>query len=282
MPKGTEVTTIGNLAWYRTGHGRVTVVFLHGFLTNSRLWAEVVEPLAERARCLLIDLPLGAHDYPAKPGADLSAPSLARAAAQVIAAQATGPVVLVGSDAGGVVAQIIATEHRELITHLVLLPCGLDRAFLPPLLRYLRLAAWIPGTVPIIHAALRIPAIRRLPIAYGWLVRRRLSASAWAAQHSSLARPRIQEDLARALRAASRTYSMRAAHALRETSLPVTLLWADTPHMFPIAAARRFARAMRDVHLIAVEGAYAFVHLDRPALVAHHLAEIAGDAAPAH
>ena len=47
-------------------------------LANHNLWRDVVCALEDRYRCITIDLPLGAHTWPLSPGADRSAPSLAR------------------------------------------------------------------------------------------------------------------------------------------------------------------------------------------------------------
>ena len=37
------------------------IVFIHGLLADGRLWDDVVAPLAKSARCIVPDLPLGAH-----------------------------------------------------------------------------------------------------------------------------------------------------------------------------------------------------------------------------
>ena len=51
----------------------------------------------------------------------------------------------------------------------MLTPCDAYENFLPPAFRYLQLLARIPGGVTAVAQAMRIPANRRSPIAFGWL-----------------------------------------------------------------------------------------------------------------
>ena len=62
-------TRLGPLAWRSSGHGP-TLVFFAGALAHGDLWRDVVAALADRYRCITIDLPLGAHLWPLAPGAD--------------------------------------------------------------------------------------------------------------------------------------------------------------------------------------------------------------------
>jgi len=55
------------------------VVFVHGLLVNGDLWRKVVPRVADAGyRCITPDLPLGAHETPLEPRADLSVPGVAR------------------------------------------------------------------------------------------------------------------------------------------------------------------------------------------------------------
>ena len=93
-------------------------------------------------------------------------------------------VLLVGNDTGGAIAQLVAAHHPERLGGLVLTNCDAYERFFPPLFRPLQYAARVPGGVDAIAASLRIPAVRRLPIAYGKLAKRpidRAITDAWAA-----------------------------------------------------------------------------------------------------
>src|SRR4051794_29122703 len=77
MESHTLETRLGPMAYRSSGDGP-TLVFFAGALANGDLWRDVVAALADRCRCITIDLPLGAHSHPLTAGADRSATSLAR------------------------------------------------------------------------------------------------------------------------------------------------------------------------------------------------------------
>src|SRR5437763_144465 len=64
------------------------IVFIHGLLADGRLWDEVVAPLSTSARCIVPDLPLGAHRTAMRPDADLTPYGLAKLFADLLAAPA--------------------------------------------------------------------------------------------------------------------------------------------------------------------------------------------------
>ena len=55
-----------------TGGSGPPVVFLHGAPMNDTLWSDVVEGLRGRYRCILPELPFGAHRTAMPDEADLS------------------------------------------------------------------------------------------------------------------------------------------------------------------------------------------------------------------
>src|SRR5262245_44790162 len=61
----------GRIECFERGAGP-TVVFAHGWLANANLWRKVVDALADRFRCVALDLPFGAHRVPMPRAADLS------------------------------------------------------------------------------------------------------------------------------------------------------------------------------------------------------------------
>ena len=60
------------------------VVVLHGVLMGSSLWDTVVEGLGDRYRCMVPELPFGAHTTPMPDDADLSLPALATMIAEFL------------------------------------------------------------------------------------------------------------------------------------------------------------------------------------------------------
>ena len=60
------------------------VVLLHGVLMGGSLWDTVVEGLGDRYRCVVPELPFGAHTTPMPDGADLSLPAVATLLAEFL------------------------------------------------------------------------------------------------------------------------------------------------------------------------------------------------------
>jgi pimeloyl-ACP methyl ester carboxylesterase len=61
----------GRIRYREAGEGK-PIVFVHGYLVDGRLWSGVVDRLSDRYRCLAPDWPLGSHQVPMGPDADLS------------------------------------------------------------------------------------------------------------------------------------------------------------------------------------------------------------------
>jgi pimeloyl-ACP methyl ester carboxylesterase len=249
------------------------IVLLHGLLTDARLWRKVV-PLLDGIETLAPTLPLGAHTTPAAPGADLSPPGLARLVAEML----QPGDLLVGNDTGGAIAQLVAAHHPERLGGLVLTNCDAYERFFPPLFKPLQYAARVPGGVDAIAATLRIPAARRLPIAYGKLTKRpieRAVTDAWAAPSRD---PAIRRDLRAVLRGVDARHLLEAVPGLRAFDKPVTLAWAREDRLvFPPSVAERLAADLPRARIEWIEDSLTFVPEDRP----HELAAILRAAAGA-
>ncbi|MDO5633992.1 MAG: alpha/beta hydrolase [Micrococcus sp.] len=280
MKTSTVESDIGVLNVREEGHGP-SVVFLHGLMTNSTVWDEVVQDLTQRARCVLLDLPMGAHRRPANPDADLSIPGIAAALAPVLARLCPEGYVLVASDTGGVVAQEMLCRHPGGIRAALLLPCDLYENFLPLSLRYLQAAAHVPGAMLAVRWALEVGVVRRLPIAFGWLTRRGLTPQLLRETIDPLRDPRIRRDLARLLQAIDPGITRATAALLPETEVSTFFLWSSEDRLFPVEDARRLAEAMgRRATFAQVEGAYSFIQIDRPARVVAAVEDVLDGSGP--
>ena len=90
-----------------TGGSGPPVVFLHGVLMNGTLWNDVVAGLRDGYRCIVPELPFGAHRTPMPDGADLSLESLVKMVAGFLAELDLRDVTLVCNDWGG--AQLVVS-----------------------------------------------------------------------------------------------------------------------------------------------------------------------------
>src|SRR3954449_10730057 len=160
----------GTINYRESGEGP-PIVFAHGLLVDGRLWRKVT-PLLEGFRCIVPDLPLGSHATPMNADADLSPPGLARIIAEFLEALELEDVVLVANDTGGAISQITAANHPERIGRLVLTNCDAFENFLPPAFRPMQWAARVPPVLTGVMQGMRFAPMRRLPNAYGWLIKR--------------------------------------------------------------------------------------------------------------
>jgi len=105
------VEVLGSRIHYiEEGRGR-TFLFLHGNPTWSYLWRNVVPPVAERARCVALDLPgFGKSD---KPDIGYRFQDHFRYVQGFINALGLRDMVLVGHDWGGALGFAYALRHRD-------------------------------------------------------------------------------------------------------------------------------------------------------------------------
>ena len=84
-----EGPTAAGLMYSDTAGDGPVVVLLHGVLIGGTLWDTVTDGLRDRYRCIVPELPFGAHTTP-MPGADLSLPALATRVPRVASIGAGG------------------------------------------------------------------------------------------------------------------------------------------------------------------------------------------------
>ena len=87
----------GTVRYLESGTGP-PVVFLHGYLMGARLWDPVAHRLAGEFRCIVPELPFGAHPVPLNPAADLTSAGLGRLVADFLQALSLTGVILAGND----------------------------------------------------------------------------------------------------------------------------------------------------------------------------------------
>jgi pimeloyl-ACP methyl ester carboxylesterase len=258
---------------YRDEGSGPPIVFVHGVLVDGRLWEPVVDRLSGSARCVVPDLPLGAHRIAMRPGADASPIGVAKLIADLISALDLSDVTLVGNDTGGALCQLLVTRHPERIARLVLTNCDAFDNFPPAMFRGLVLSA----RLRLLTAALqpmRVPALRRTPLAFGRLTKRRLPDELLESWIEPLLRDAgVRRDTRRLLAAIRPAQLLDNAARLSEFDRPVLIAWAPEDRFFPIDHARRLAAIFPDARLAEVPDAYAFVSLDQPERVADLIRE---------
>lgn len=254
------------------------VVFVHGFLVDDTLWADVPERLAEEGiRTFAPTWPLGAHPVATGPDVDLTPRGLARLVLDFLAAHDLHDVVLVGNDTGGAICQFLLDEDPSRIGALVLTNCDAFDTFPPfpfgPLVRLCR----HPRAARAVLGTMRWARVRNSPFGFGWLVRRRLSAAeslVWATPY--LTDAGVRDDVARFARGVRPADLVDVATRLGRFDKPVLLCWAPADRFFRIALGRRLAAAFPDARLVEIEDARTFVPLDQPERLTAEIARWAG------
>jgi pimeloyl-ACP methyl ester carboxylesterase len=281
VTRATVEVTAGPIAYSDVGSGP-PIVLVHGAFVDGTLWRKVVPELEGSFRCIVPDLPLGSHRTPMNSAADLTPPGLARLIADFLERLGLDGVTLVGNDTGGALCQLVATRHPERLGRLVLTPCDAYENFLPPAFRYLQALARVPGGVGAVAQSMRIPAMRRAPIAFGWLAKRPIPSEVLAAWTEPLIHDAaIRRDAREVLRGISKRYTLEAAAKLREFEHPTMLAWATEDRFFKPKFAERLAADIPGSRLEWIDDARTFVSEDRPERLAELIGEFASGPAQA-
>jgi pimeloyl-ACP methyl ester carboxylesterase len=254
----------GNIHYREYGEGP-PIVFVHGLLVDGRLWRKVTPLLEDNFRCIVPELPLGSHPEPMNPDADLSPPALARIVAGFLDALDLEDVTLVANDTGGAISQITAANHPERIGRLVLTNCDAFENFLPPAFRPLQWSARVPGMLNGVLQGMRFEPLRRLPIAYGWLIKRDFGAAPtreWV--DPFLSDKQVRRDTVKVLKGIDPRYTLEAAEKLRDFERPALLAWAVEDRFFKLSYAERLADTIRGATLERIDDSYTFVSEDQP------------------
>lgn len=269
----------GRLQYFTRGDGP-TIVFCHGWLANANLWRGVVDRLAERCTCVTLDLPLGSHRVAMADGANLTPDGCGALIADALDALQLADVTLVGNDSGGAYSQIATAARPQRIARLVLNSCETPfDEFPPPPFDGLPRAAESPDSLRQILEALRDPAVRATPLAYGLLVKHPLNDVV----SDSYALPCLYDgDVLRdtsKVMSSARSTPVHAAGArlIAEFDRPVLFAWSPEDRVFPIANARRYAGELGNARVEEIPDAYSFTPEDRPQALADAIARfIAG------
>jgi pimeloyl-ACP methyl ester carboxylesterase len=260
----------GAIRYRDTGEGE-PILFVHGALVDGQLWSKVTPRLEGEFRCVVPDLPLGAHVLPMKPDADLTPPGLARLIDGFAEAIGLGPVTLVGNDTGGALCQLVAANHGERVARLVLTNCDSHDRFPPFPFTLFKYLAFVPGGLWAMGQPFRSSAVMRRVI--GTIANEPVPddiLDRWA--RPSLENPDVRRDLGKLLKSVSSKYTLEAAERLRSFDRPALLAWAPNDPFFKLSYAERLAREIPDCRLELVEGSRTFVPWDRPERLAELIA----------
>jgi pimeloyl-ACP methyl ester carboxylesterase len=266
----------GTIDYTDTGGDGPVMVLLHGLMMDASLWDGVIADLSGDHRCVAPTLPLGAHQHPMRPDADLSMPGIARLVGEFCDRLDLADVTLVGNDTGGALVQLIMAYSPAWLTRVVLASCDAFDNFPPGLTGKTLVASGrlSPGMFGLFMQQMRLRPVRRLPIAFGWLTKRGDAATArW--MRPVLTQPGIRRDTVRVLRAiaADKRLLVAAAERLPEFKHPALVVWASEDRVMPPEHGQRLAGLLPESRLVEVADSYTLIPLDQPARFAELVRE---------
>jgi pimeloyl-ACP methyl ester carboxylesterase len=268
----------GTIRYQDTGGDGPAILFVHGLLASGMLWAMVVPQLAGEARCIVPELPLGAHKVPMKADAELSPRSVAKLIAELMDKLDLNDVTLVGNDTGGAICQLLVTEHPERVGRLVLTPCDAFEHFFPPAFRPMQWASKVPGVLGLTLRPIRIRAVRNSPIGFGWVSKRGIpDEAADDALGTFFGNRAVRRDTEKFVRAVSKKDTLAAAERLRDFHRPVLLAWAREDRFFKVKLAERLLERLPNGRLELIDDSYTFVPIDQPERLAELVREFVLD-----
>ena len=256
----------GAVAVRDSGGDGPLVVFVHGVLVDGRLWDGVWPAVAAAGyRCVLPNLPLGAHRHALDPGADRTPLGQARRVAALIRALGAERAVLVGNDSGGAICQLLAADDPDVVDRLVLTPADALDHFPPALFRPLPLIARSPRLLGAALWPLTRRPMRRLPGVFGWLSKRPIPDALMDDWFDALyGDPAVLRDAAGFVAPMKPRMTLDAAERLRTFPRPALMAWATEDRFFPFSDGEKLASLIPQGRLVPIRDSYTFTPIDQP------------------
>jgi pimeloyl-ACP methyl ester carboxylesterase len=268
----------GTIEYVDTGGDGPAIVLLPGLMMDASLWEDVIADLSPGHRCIAPTLPMGAHRHAMHADADLSPRGLARLVEELLDRLDLNDVTLVGNDTGGALVQLLAGDGATRVGRIVLVSCDAFDNFPPGLTgKTLVLTGKLAPTMfGLFMQQMRFRALRRLPLAFGWLTMRGDAATArWI--KPVLEHREIRRDTVRVLRgiAAERHLMLDAAESLPSFDRPALVVWASEDRVMPLEHGHRLADLLPQGRLVEIPDSYTLIPLDQPARLAQVIRDFA-------
>jgi pimeloyl-ACP methyl ester carboxylesterase len=271
----------GRIQYADSGDGQA-LVFVHGLLASGVLWSRVVPQLESDFRCIVPELPLGAHKIPMKPDADLTPRGVARLLAELLERLELHDVTIVANDTGGAISQLLVTEHSERVGRLVLTPSDSFEHFFPPAFRPLQWLSRIPGGLRVGLQPLKIKAMRQSPLGFGGVAKRGIPDDLMVEGLRPYFTNRgVRRDMEKFVRGVSSKDTLAAAERLRDFDRPTLLAWAREDRFFPVSLAERLMERLPQGRLELIDDSWTFVPFDQPDLLVRLVREFVLSTSPA-
>ena len=260
----------GKIQYLDRGEGE-PIVFVHGFLVDSRLWRGVADALEGGFRCITPDWPMGSQRIALEPSADLSPPGIAELIRAFLDELGIERATIVGNDSGGAMSQIFTAAHPDRVERLALTNCDTLEHFPPSVFKALPPLVRVPGGMQAAALPFRIGPLARF--SYNQFVAGQVDPElvrAWLAP--VLTDSGVRRDTRKLVSGMHKRYTLAAAEELRSVDIPVRLIWGVEDKFFKLDQAERFAGMLPNAEIVEVQGARTFSPLDQPQAIADAIA----------
>ncbi len=207
--------------------------------------------------------------------ADLSLRGLGRLVAELLECLGLDEVTLIQNDHGAALALAGDNPRPPRVARLVISSCEAFENYPPGLPgKNLRLAAMVPGGLFAALQAMRLPAVRRSPLGFGWMAKHPLPGElveGWL--RPAQTDPGVRHDLARCARNARRSQMLEVCYRLRSFARPVLVIWAPEDRVQRPDHGRRPAALLPNARLAEIPDSYTLIMRDQPAAFASAVRE---------
>jgi pimeloyl-ACP methyl ester carboxylesterase len=274
--------TAGTIEYEDSGGDGPVLLLLGGLVMDGSVWDPLVAELSADHRCIVPTLPLGAHRKAMRPDADLSLEGFARMVAELLQRLDLHDATLVQNDHAAAI--VLAGENPERVARLVISSCEAFENYPPGLPgKNVRLTAFAPGGIYLTMQAMRVRALRRLPISFGWMAKHPLPDDLLDRWLRPLQTQRaVRRDLRRYVTGGRRRQMLDACEALRAFTRPTLVVWTPEDKVQRPEHGRRFAELLPDARLVEIADSYTLIMRDQPESFARAIREFVRETAHAH
>jgi pimeloyl-ACP methyl ester carboxylesterase len=266
----------GTIEYEDTGGQGPVLVLLGGLVMDGSVWDPLVADLRADHRCVVPTLPLGAHRKAMRPDADLSLRGYARIVAELLERLDLREVTLVQNDHAA--ALVLAGEgdaRPQRVARLVISSCEAFENYPPGLPgKNVRLTAFLPGGIFLAMNAMRLRALRRSPIGFGWMAKRPLPDELVDRWLRPLQTQRdVRRDFRKYVTGGRRRQMVEACERLRAFARPTLVVWTPEDKVQRPEHGRRLAELLPDARLVEIADSYTLIMRDQPQAFARAIRE---------
>jgi pimeloyl-ACP methyl ester carboxylesterase len=163
----------------------------------------------------------------------------------------------------------------ERVARLVISSCESFENYPPGLPgKNIRALAWVPGGVYIAAQSMRMRALRRSPIGFGWMAKHPLPEALIDRWFAPLQQQgAVRRDVRKYMISGRRKQMIEACERLRSFSHPTLVVWTPEDKVQRPAHGRRFVELMPDARLVEIADSYTLIMRDQPQAFARAIRE---------